>query len=116
MANGLHITNDSISVNLSTMEARVNRRIAVVMNRSAQQMQNYARNNAPWTDRTGNARNGLFAKATSNGGNHRIDLFHSVPYGIWLEVRWGGRYEIIRPTLEQGGQRLAPMLQAVLAP
>jgi hypothetical protein len=66
----------------------------------------YARSNAPWTDRTSNARNGLFAKAERDRPYYRIIVAHSVPYGIWLEVRFSGRYAIIRPTVDHEGPEL----------
>jgi hypothetical protein len=57
---------------------------------------------ARWTDRTGNARSGLTAIADnsrSQSWHYEIVLFHSVPYGIWLEVRFAERYAIIKPTI-----------------
>jgi hypothetical protein len=64
----------------------------------------YARVEAAWRDRTGNARQGLKATA-QNGGSSRwhyeIWVSHSVNYGIWLEVRFGGRYAIIAPTIRR---------------
>lgn len=67
----------------------------------------YARQNARWTDRTGNARNGLFARVNrSSMGKYELVLGHSVPYGLWLEVRWSGRYAIIKPTLDATGREL----------
>jgi hypothetical protein len=60
----------------------------------------YAKINAGWTDRTGNARQGLASVGSSAPGHHEIVLYHSVPYGIWLEVRFAGKYAIIRPTIE----------------
>lgn len=59
----------------------------------------YARQNAPWTDRTANARNGLFTTVNRDGTAWVMTLGHSVPYGIWLEVRFSGRFAIIRPTI-----------------
>jgi hypothetical protein len=54
---------------------------------------------ATWTDRTSNARNGLFAKPVSEKGKrYAIVLAHTVNYGIWLEIRHAGRYAIILPT------------------
>ena len=73
----------------------------------ALQGEGYAKVNARWTDRTGNARGGIVGQADNSGarrGHWEIHLAHSVSYGIWLEVRFGGRYAIIRPTLE----RIAP--------
>lgn len=89
--------------NLRTFDARVNRAIAAAMKFHATRAVSYARQAAPWTDRTSNARNGLFAKAESSGTSHRIIVGHGVSYGIWLEVRWSGRYAIIRPTIDREG-------------
>lgn len=61
--------------------------------------------NAPWQDQTGNARNGLRARAEGAGNGARIVLSHSVPYGVWLEIRWGGRYAIIGPAIEEFAPR-----------
>jgi hypothetical protein len=35
-----------------------------------------------------------------------LTLQHTVEYGIWLEIRWGGRYAIIVPTIEQLGPEI----------
>lgn len=64
----------------------------------------YMRTNAPWTDRTGNARAGLRAQHVANPMvRHELILYHTMPYGIWLEVRWSGRYAIIAPTIQEIG-------------
>lgn len=59
----------------------------------------YAKKNAPWTDQTGNARSGLHAKAEITPEYAQLTVAHSEPYGIWLEVRWGGKFAIIGPTI-----------------
>jgi len=56
--------------------------------------------NAPWTDRTGDARAGLDVGVDHDGENVDLQLFHTVDYGLWLEVIQSGRYAIIMPTLE----------------
>lgn len=63
----------------------------------------YARKNAIWTDRTGNARNGLSSRGEKDGRVYRVTVFHGVPYGIWLEVKFSGRYAILRPTVDALG-------------
>lgn len=66
---------------------------------------------APWTDRTANARNGLFAVARKTAARtFAIILGHSVTYGIWLERGhsqetrdgeiWVEARPIIIPTIE----------------
>lgn len=77
----------------------------------ATEAQNDMRSNAPWTDRTGNARSGLYAEA-ERFAKHVvvIHLSHGVDYGIWLEIKNGGRYAIVAPTLE----RLYPRVRQLL--
>jgi hypothetical protein len=60
----------------------------------------YMRDNAPWQDRTGNARAGLNVETEVNTNNVTMYLYHQVPYGPWLELRWDGKYQIINPTIE----------------
>lgn len=88
---------------LKTFNARADRAITAAMAYHATRAVGYARQNAPWTDRTSNARNGLFARAERDAPVYRIIIGHSVPYGVWLEVRWSGRFAILRPTVDHEG-------------
>lgn len=77
-------------------------------------VQDYMRQNAPWTDRTANARGGLFAKYAKTADNeHSIVIYHTMPYGIWLEVRWNGKYAIINPTLQAEGPRVVQFMDKI---
>jgi hypothetical protein len=78
----------------------------IVSHRMAPEVENYMKTNAPWRDRTGNARNGLAARAYEEADSVGIVLYHQVSYGIWLEVRWGGKYAIINPTIDVMGPRV----------
>jgi hypothetical protein len=99
--------NDRALINqLRTFNARADRAITAATVFHAGRAVSYARANAPWTDRTTNARNGLFARAERDAPVYRIVVGHSVPYGVWLEVRWAGRYAIIRPTIDHEGPEL----------
>lgn len=60
-----------------------------------------ARGLAPWEDRTGDARAGLTALAVNDHGDVVLTLFHTVEYGLWLEVIQNGRFASIMPTLER---------------
>lgn len=75
----------------------------ITAQRSAPDVENYMKTNAPWTDQTGNARNGLTARPFQEGETVGIVLSHSVPYGIYLEAKWSGRYAIIQPTIDAMG-------------
>jgi hypothetical protein len=66
----------------------------------AAKIEAYAKANAPWTDRTGNARQGLTARAFKTATAVTIVLFGTASYQIWLEVANAGRFAIILKTLE----------------
>lgn len=100
---------------LKTFNARADRFITAATAYHATRAVAYARQNAPWTDRTSNARNGLFARAEREAPVYRIIVGHSVPYGIWLEVRWSGRYAIIRPTIDHEGPELMKTIQPMFS-
>jgi len=105
-----------------------------------QTMQDEARGGAPWEDRTGNARSGLFyavdglglgtiqgsVKAAAsaqrgdvtveagNGNMLVVTLGHTVFYGQFLELSHGGRYAIVMSTIEENLPVLERMLRGVL--
>jgi hypothetical protein len=104
----------TLRVNTSQIGARLNRGISGLMLANAPRVQDYARTNAKWTDRTGNARQGLFSRYSGKDGVHQIDLYHTVSYGIWLEVRWAGKFAIISPTITAEGQRIMGQIKGLL--
>lgn len=99
----------------------------------APQIQTQARNNATWTDRTGNARQSLRAYSSEDvppkfGGSEAVDypspsdlakntvalyLSHGMQYGVYLETRHQGRYAIIMSTLQAFYPRISQMLREV---
>ena len=95
-----------LKVNVKMLGPRLNRGISGIMLANAPKVQDYARANASWTDRTGNARQGLMGRYSKEGDSHVITLSHSVPYGIWLETRWAGKYAIINRTLQAEAPRI----------
>jgi hypothetical protein len=80
----------------------------------AQRCQADMRQSAPWQDRTGNARSGLFSLANM-GASDLVSIYlshgHTVYYGVFLELSHGKRYAVIMPTL----QRNLPELERMLA-
>lgn len=97
---GFDIKNDTLRPTLNRFDENVARGVALAFKWGENRAEQYAKVNAPWEDQTGNARNGLTARYTRSGKTHRLTLFHRVNYGIWLEVRFSGRYAIIMPTLK----------------
>lgn len=100
---------------LRTFNARADRFITAAIGYHARGAVTYARQNAPWSDQTGNARNSLFATAERDAPVYRIIIGHGVPYGVWLEVRWSGRYQIIRPTVDHEAVELMRTVSTMYA-
>lgn len=64
-------------------------------------VESYAKQNAKWTDRTGNARQGLQGLVEDlSETTVALYLKHGVEYGTALELAHQGRYAIVLPTLE----------------
>lgn len=103
-AGGFFILGDSLS---SLLGAGLHEDEALSAAESiASEIENDAQQNAPWNDRTGQARDGLVAEASNEGGEIVITLMHTVDYGQWLETIQSGRFAIIMPTLEKYGTRV----------
>lgn len=77
-----------------------------------EQVEEWMRENAPWEDTdtphsyAGQARDGLRAEVVEDGMELGLVVYHTVDYGIWLEIRWNGRYAILLPTIEEWGPHL----------
>jgi hypothetical protein len=99
-----------LQVGLETFDRKFHTAIEQVVDYQARQSETYMRTNARWTDRTTNARNGLHARTSRDRNTYTIVLAHSVPYGIWLEVRWSGKYGIIPEAVRQGGHELMRLI------
>lgn len=106
---------DTLTPTRAVFAAKVAVATEEVMNEMAGAIQEYMKQNAPWDDDTGQARDGLGAESNREGLTFVITLFHTVDYGIWLEVRWSGLYAIILPTIETMGPQLMGRLQGVFA-
>lgn len=66
-------------------------------------MQDYAQEHAAWTDRTSNARQGLafipdHPARLQDGA--RGYLIHSIQYGVYLEFANGGKYAILKQSVQ----------------
>lgn len=67
----------------------------------ARVMEASAKENAPWEDQTGNARQALYGFTTELAGKVvMIYLSHGMEYGRFLELRSEAKYAIIWPTIE----------------
>lgn len=101
MANSMSFTwsGDLTEERIQQVGPAVKRAMVAAARRTAPLAESWMRQSAPWTDRTGNARSGLKATTVVSQNSVAVVLHHSVPYGIWLEVRWSGKYAVIEPAI-----------------
>lgn len=67
----------------------------------AEKLEILAKRNAPWTDRTGNARRTLEGfQEFKDPENYRIGICGNMPYSDRLELGFNRRYAILMPTMK----------------
>jgi hypothetical protein len=97
------------------MDRKLNRAIFGVARYWDGRVESHAKQHAPWSDRTTNARSGLSAEAVKLSSSvFAIILSHAVTYGIYLETRWNERYAIILPTIRTYAPKVMRTLNKIL--
>ena len=86
---------------------------------AAVEMEAYAKQHAPWTDRSGNARANLkgFAGVAPQGDCWCANIEHGpyIDYGYYLENRMNGRYAIVGPTQEVFAPKISSYIAQAIA-
>jgi hypothetical protein len=72
----------------------------------AKRLEDYSKQKAPWTDRTGQARRSMNASVSTIDKGYRITLAHGVDYGVWLEFAHEKRFAIIMPAIKAKGPEI----------
>lgn len=100
---------------LMELDERTEAAVQELANRGATRMEDFAKSNAPWTDRTGEARRTLKGSTSKIENGVRITLSHGVDYGQYLELAMEMRYAIIMRTIrEVGSKEILPAFNRLL--
>jgi hypothetical protein len=110
----VEFTKDSLRPGIKKLVPVLNRNLLQVMKFHEPQAASEMKRTAPWTDRTGNARNGLSAKASADGDIYTLTLYGKVKYQIYLETRWSGLRAVIMPTVRSYGPKVLGSLRKLL--
>ncbi len=97
---------EELSRNLRNFDDIFDRMMRVIIDYHSMAGVRDMKQNAPWTDRTGAARSGLFTVTEHGNGHYTIVFSHTMHYGFWLEVKFSGRDAIIMPTVKSRGRAL----------
>jgi len=84
--------------NLDAWDRRMRAATFALAQNWAGKLEREMKEKAPWTDRTGNARAGLYGTAEWDGNDVVIRIGHTVDYGVYLELARDGLYAIVKPT------------------
>lgn len=88
--------------------------IVQLAERYAVEIEAWLKENAPWIDRTGNARQTLYSEALDFVDVVVIVMSHGVTYGVFLELAHGGSYAVITPALDHFIPRIWRDVRALL--
>lgn len=89
----------SLGRNLDTLDEKIHHFIAADLDVAAGRGEAKMKTDAPWRDRTTEARTTLWATADSHGDSYQLYMGHGAEYGIYLEKSNGGRFQVVMPTL-----------------
>lgn len=94
---------------LDRVDDRFNTALRMYVETSCRTLEGYAREHAPWKDRSGAARQRLSSTYTTIANGYRIQLSHGVNYGVYLELAHEKNYAILWPSIEYvGSQQIMP--------
>lgn len=96
---GIRINAEEVLDFLSNAETKAQAAVRMFATEGAKKFENYAKQNRPWTDRTGQARQRLTGWVETMKDRTRIHIGHGVNYGIYLELANQKRFAILQKTV-----------------
>lgn len=99
LGSGMFIRN-SLSMGLAHAEVAFPAHLEHEVLETATEALAFAQEQAPWEDRTGDARAGLDVDVRWEGHHIVWEMYHTVDYGLYLETMQNGKFSVIMPTLE----------------
>lgn len=72
----------------------------------AKKLEAEAKRDAPWTNRTGNARNSIQGTAGWDGDTLKVILSGGMHYSVYLELANEKKYAILKPTIDKNAPKI----------
>lgn len=92
--------NKKVARNIQNFGDRYQRNIGVMVGAFTGRMEAKAVRDRPWTDRTSMARNSIHGTFDETARKFIVCLAIGVEYGVFLETARGGKYRVVRPTVD----------------
>lgn len=104
---GFTFNSKNLEKGLEIFQDKVDIAVRMYAETSALKLEAHAKDKAPWTDRTGEARKRLKGSVERTSPTiYRIKLAHGVDYGKWLELAHAKRFATIAPTINLKSQEI----------
>lgn len=110
----LKFDTSSLEKGLGLFENKLDIATKMLAETGALKMQKYAQGHAPWTDRSGRARQTLQGTVEPYSNGYQIVISHGVDYGVWLELAHEKRFAIVPDTLNYGEKTVVPAFERLL--
>lgn len=110
---GFKLDMGGIAKNLIEKEIKTRAVLGLYGDTVAKNMESYSKENAPWLDRSGSARQRLNGDSQSTGNKIRCNISHGVDYGVYLELCNEGKYSILEETIENIGPKAIKGLEKI---
>ncbi|NPV80743.1 MAG: hypothetical protein HPY52_10785 [Firmicutes bacterium] len=105
---------DKVIANMQEWERRTKAALFALGQHYGAKMEGEAKQEAPWTDRTGHARQGLFGEAMEESDALRVRIAHSMDYGPYLELAHSQKYAILEPVAKHNAPEFIRDAQEVI--
>lgn len=103
MSSGFSFDMNSLLKGVANAESKSAAAIRMFAETGASKLEENAKINAHWQDRTGDARRRLKGDALPVANGYKLRLAHGVDYGKWLELAHERRFAIIEETIRYVG-------------
>lgn len=87
--------------NPTLVKSKLRAGLGLLADTAAKQLEEDAKRNAPWVDRTSNARNSIQGSYGWRGNHLVITVSGNMEYSVWLELAREKRYAILVPTIQK---------------
>lgn len=110
------INEEKLSEIIDSLRKQAESAVNDVCEAGAVSMECYAKANAPWTDRTGNARRTIESFIEKENHKRHIGVCGNMLYSPALEMLYGKKYAILYPTVQaKTGEIMAKLADTVIA-
>lgn len=100
--------------NAKAVESKMKAAIGLYADTASKKMEGDAKQNAPWIDRTGNARNSILGEFGWEGNKAVITLSGNMSYSVFLELAHEKKYAILVPIIQRNAPEVIRAYKKVI--